>query len=97
MGSINWHNTPHWVKTRLRHMQLGVGQTVTLHGRHFDYLVRVVSEQQGHINQVYDVQRQTSHHDHVQHRHHRGYRLGLTALVVIVIVALVLGFWLGRH
>ena len=30
MGSINWHNTPHWVKTRLRHMHLDVGQEVTL-------------------------------------------------------------------
>jgi len=87
--SIDWHKTPGWVKSRLRHTHLDNGQTVTLRGRHFEYRIYVSCEQ-GHINFRYNVERRALYH-------HRGYRLGVSAVVIIVIVALVLGFWLARH
>lgn len=89
--------TPHWVTTRLRHMHLAVGQEVTLQGRHFAYRVRVVSEEHGHINQMYDIQRYALHPPHAHHRHHFNRRYSITVLIVVIIIALIIGIWLGSR
>jgi len=91
------NKTPHWVTTRLRHMHLVVGQEITLHGHHFAYRVRVVSEQQGHKHQIYDIERYALYPPHVHHRHHFNRRYSITVLIVVIVVALIIGIWLGNH
>ena len=91
------NKTPRWVRAKLKHMQLDVGQEVTLLGRHFVYQVRVISEQQGHINQVYDIQRYARHPSHTHHHHYFNRRYSITVLIVVIIIALIIGIWLGSR